>query len=104
MPRQVPVKGNYPYAEISTPVPSSSSTPSSNSSSNAVSKFLRNPTKLFCVGAVLCVLLVLIYVHNLVFYKGLHDGVETVETLEHYILETQKHIRTDVFGLLHNIR
>ncbi len=64
-------------------------------------RFRRNVYLL--VGAA-CMLLAAVYIHNMSFYSALSPLVDQVTSMEHYVLQTQKDVREDIFELLHNIR
>lgn len=69
----------------------------------------RSPTnqkyrRFYGIMALGCLILLVIYAHNLIFYRSVGPVVETIATMEDVVLQTQKNVREDIFELLHNIR
>ena len=65
------------------------------------SKFRR---RMWALGALACLLLLAIYIHNIVFYASLRPLVDSLLSMEDDVLQSQKDFRNHVFKLLSNIR
>ena len=61
-------------------------------------------TRMLVAGSLCCILLLVIYIHNVIFYSSLKPVVDSLVSVQDYVVQTQKDVRTNVFELLHNIR